>query len=132
MTVRQTNVVWLGFVLGISVLAEVRKEEGRRAVKEDESQSCVVSDPVLGDVVHPGEACRVTHDQADGGVAQIVKALTSTLSSIHSARDRISRIILPYSPTFLGFLVFLRWNGGIVLGELVYQCEPTELSSSRA
>ena len=30
------------------------------------------------------------------------------------------RIVLPYVPVGLAFLAFLRWNGGIVLGETIF------------
>ncbi len=43
-------------------------------------------------------------------------AVTSTINTILLKPDGFSRIVIPYAPTFLGFLVFLKWNGGIVLG----------------
>jgi alpha-1,2-glucosyltransferase len=38
----------------------------------------------------------------------------------------VSRTVIPYLPTFVGFLVFLKWNGGIVLGKFRC-CLPTSV-----
>ncbi len=50
MTVRQTNVVWLGFIVGASLLKEVREDEEKMMEKKD-GREVVRSDPSLRDVV---------------------------------------------------------------------------------
>lgn len=58
-TVRQTNVVWLGFIVAVTVLREVKDEEKRRS--EDEVERIEDrSDPLLGDVVGSCELDRLT------------------------------------------------------------------------
>jgi len=51
-------------------------------------------------------------------IAELGTGVISTMKAIILKRSTVFRVVIPYLPTFLGFLVFLRWNGGIVLGRL--------------
>ncbi|ORY30249.1 DIE2/ALG10 family-domain-containing protein, partial [Naematelia encephala] len=97
-TVRQTNVVWLAFTFAISLLYIAREEENKRT-KEDITVSS--SDPLLADMRSP---------------VQIATAITQTSKLLFFVPRKVLRVVVPYLPTFLGFIIFLRWNGGIVLG----------------
>ncbi|CAD6576562.1 MAG: glucosyltransferase [Tremellales sp. Tagirdzhanova-0007] len=99
-TVRQTNVVWLGFTVAVTVLREVKNE--RKGKLEDETERAVdQNDPLLSDVI---------------GFSQLVTATMSSVDTILSRPRKFVKVILPYIPTFLSFLIFLKWNDGIVLG----------------
>ena len=121
MSVRQTNVVWLAFTMAVSVLREIRDIEEKESLKEDEGV-VKMSDVSLGEADGISERCLFLPEDSklSMSTAQIV---TSALSAIRTIRTRPRNVwptVLPYIPTFLGLFAFLRWNGGIVLGQSVF------------
>ena len=56
MTVRQTNVVWMAFILAVSVLSDVRAVEKQSGKEKGEGDS-ERSDPLLGEVLALCEYC---------------------------------------------------------------------------
>lgn len=66
MTVRQTNVIWLGFIMATSMLSVIREEQIRRSAKrEDEDENggagaTIGVDPLLEDVSSMGKHRHMT------------------------------------------------------------------------
>lgn len=92
---RQTNIVWLAFITSISIVREL-KFKG------------LLYDPVV---------CKIENGQS------LFETLLKSISSLFSILERLNNIkliltiLLPYLPIFGGFVAFLKWNGGIVLGD---------------
>lgn len=138
LTVRQTNVVWVGFAVGVAVLRMAEVETSGMAdlaslgqAKADGKAGRFVServDPLLVDCL-TGRSCACTDGRArrlqlaDWAWAQSVPRLLSRLTS---RPVEVLRIVVPYAPVFAAFAAFLRWNGGIVLGLSLcpYCCAP--------
>lgn len=55
---------------------------------------------------------------------QVLRGLFNLLQTAMMNPGKEGRIVGPYIPTFAGFLVFLKWNGGIVLGKQIF-CAPS-------
>lgn len=51
---------------------------------------------------------------------QVLRGLFNLLRTAMMNPGKVARIAGPYIPTFAGFLAFLKWNGGIVLGEQTF------------
>lgn len=121
MTVRQTNVIWLAFIMASSMLDAIREEQWRRLDKDNDGRSSEPAglDPLLGELASIGKTfltyatIRCPLMQA-GQVAHVLKDHVQVALSIQA---RLLRIFAMYMPSFVGFGVFLRWNGGIVLGQ---------------
>ncbi|GFZ51637.1 hypothetical protein JCM24511_09404 [Saitozyma sp. JCM 24511] len=110
-TVRQTNVVWLAFVVGLSLLREVQSELLKSATKHDDRYSARPRDEALdGEVTGDVPLAEVR------SVGQVLRGLSNLLRTAMMNPGKVARTAGPYIPTFAGFLAFLKWNGGIVLG----------------
>jgi hypothetical protein len=57
---------------------------------------------------------------ADNRAAQAIASISSIADGILRNPSKMTGVVIPYSLTFIGFLVFLKWNGGIVLGKPLY------------
>ncbi|BGP27854.1 alpha-1,2-glucosyltransferase, glycosyltransferase family 59 protein [Rhodotorula toruloides] len=101
---RQTNIVWVAFVAAqaaIRVLG-LPKKEGKSAGKTG-------IDPLLW----------------DARPVDLVKTPLAVLRVAFTRLPNLAPVIAAYLPVFLAFLAFIRWNGGIVLGESVLVASKT-------
>ncbi|GAA5941290.1 dolichyl-P-Glc:Glc(2)Man(9)GlcNAc(2)-PP-dolichol alpha-1,2- glucosyltransferase [Sporobolomyces koalae] len=87
---RQTNIVWIAFIAGLAIVTRLRESSENR-----------LYDPLLS-------------------AARPIDLVRTPCSVIHLSLFNlraISRIVLAYLPIFIGFLLFVVLNGGIVLGD---------------
>ncbi|GAA5841062.1 hypothetical protein JCM3766R1_006654 [Sporobolomyces carnicolor] len=94
---RQTNVIWIAFIAGVAVVRELRTVESTRK-KKRKSQ---LYDPLLRD-------------------ARFLDLILTPYSILYLSLHHLSTlvpILLAYLPVFAGFLMFVKVNGGIVLGD---------------
>ncbi|OZJ01993.1 hypothetical protein BZG36_04691 [Bifiguratus adelaidae] len=100
---RQTNIIWLCFIAGIS-LCQMVEEEERKSVNDSRIDPLynppLAHDWTLADTI--GTLCMTF-----GSLAQLVPA--------HLTRLIIR--LMPFATCLGAFVVFLVWNGGIVLGD---------------
>ncbi|KAF9126412.1 glucosyltransferase [Mortierella sp. 14UC] len=89
-TFRQTNIIWSLFIVGTALLELSTPAERRRF------------DPKAAFVQSP---------------LQLVHALTGFIQMLLSKFTRVITISLPYLGLLAGFAAFVKWNGGIVLGD---------------
>ncbi|CAD6883898.1 unnamed protein product [Tilletia controversa] len=86
---RQTNIVWVVFVLATSVVDSLRGHGFQDILAEAVSPSAILS---------------------------LVSSTFSTLTK-PAALEAIAKLVAIYSPVLISFAAFLAWNGGIVLGD---------------
>ncbi|KAG9062105.1 glucosyltransferase [Linnemannia hyalina] len=89
-TFRQTNIIWSLFIVGTALLELSTPAERRRF------------DPKAAFVQSP---------------LQLIQALTGFIQILLSKFTRVITISLPYLGLLAGFAAFVKWNGGIVLGD---------------
>ncbi|KAG0077702.1 glucosyltransferase [Linnemannia elongata] len=89
-TFRQTNIIWSLFIVGTALLELSTPAERRRF------------DPKAAFVESP---------------LQLIHALTGFIQMLLSKFTRVITISLPYLGLLAGFAAFVKWNGGIVLGD---------------
>jgi alpha-1,2-glucosyltransferase len=89
-TFRQTNIIWSLFILGTTLLELSSSVERRRF------------DPKAAFIQSP---------------FQVLKALLGFVQMLISKLPTVLMVSTPYLGLLGGFVVFVRWNGGIVLGK---------------
>ncbi|KAG0329174.1 glucosyltransferase [Podila humilis] len=87
-TFRQTNIIWSLFIIGTSLL-DLSTTTERRSF---DPKAAFIHSPI-----------------------QILGAVSGFVRSLFSKFKRTAVMILPYCGLLAGFVVFVRWNGGIVL-----------------
>ncbi|KAI9143382.1 dol-P-Glc:Glc(2)Man(9)GlcNAc(2)-PP-Dol alpha-1,2-glucosyltransferase-like protein [Paraphysoderma sedebokerense] len=91
---RQTNIVWIFFTIGISIVRHVIQRESLTLHKKEKPVSDWMS---------------VATYSESFNFLRVFFARYLSSSLIH--------IVLPYSWVIFGFISFLKWNGGVVLGD---------------
>ncbi|GAA5916226.1 Dol-P-Glc:Glc(2)Man(9)GlcNAc(2)-PP-Dol alpha-1,2-glucosyltransferase, partial [Sporobolomyces salmoneus] len=92
---RQTNIVWVAFIAGVGIARELRTGNSSKKTKSQ------LYDPLLPD-------------------ARLIDLVLTPYSLAYLSLHNISTIVpslTAYLPVFLGFLAFIKLNGGIVLGD---------------
>lgn len=90
MTFRQTNIIWSLFIVGTSLL-DLSSPSERRSF-----------DPKAAFIRSP---------------LQIINAVFGFVKALLSKFPKAIAMTLPYLGLLAGFVGFVRWNGGIVLGD---------------
>ncbi|BGO95851.1 hypothetical protein NBRC10512_001435 [Rhodotorula toruloides] len=93
---RQTNIVWVAFVAAQAAIRELELPK-----KEGNSSGGKAVDPPLWDA-------RPVH---------IIQTPLAILRAALTQLPTLAPAIAAYLPVFIVFLAFVRWNGGIVLGD---------------
>ncbi|BGP11613.1 glucosyltransferase [Rhodotorula toruloides] len=93
---RQTNIVWVAFVAGQAAIRELELPK-----KEGKSSGGKAVDPPLW----------------DARPALLVQAPLAIARAALTQLPILAPVIAAYLPVFVAFLAFVRWNGGIVLGD---------------
>ncbi|KAL7410973.1 DIE2/ALG10 family-domain-containing protein [Mrakia frigida] len=96
LTFRQTNIIWLGFIMAMSVfnaLEDLPRKKGRSV---DHSMLAREYESFPRFLLH--------------------NLLHVPVGALAHPRAVLVPKVLPYIPTFVAFVLFIRWNGGIVLG----------------
>ncbi|KAI8461615.1 alpha-2-glucosyltransferase Alg10 [Phakopsora pachyrhizi] len=113
---RQTNIVWVAFIAG-SALVERLKHLNMIV-----HQHCLKSTDSSPEGHH--RDLKRSYDLwsynlclMDCSLRDLPRAIGSFFISIYQNRNQILTTVLPYLLVFLGFIVFVFWNGGIVLGD---------------
>ncbi|KAF8977896.1 glucosyltransferase, partial [Entomortierella lignicola] len=89
-TFRQTNIIWALFILGTALLNLFSVTERRRY----DPKAAFMSSPI-----------------------QLIYALTGFVHALLTKLPAASAIAIPYLGLLAGFAAFIKWNGGIVLGD---------------
>ncbi|GAA5984007.1 hypothetical protein JCM5350_004989 [Sporobolomyces pararoseus] len=92
---RQTNIVWLAFIAGGSVVRELR------IVNSSKKKKAQLYDPLLQD-------------------ARLIDLILTPYSLVYLSLHNLSTlapILTAYLPAFFAFATFIKINGGIVLGD---------------
>jgi len=92
---RQTNFIWLLFIVGICIRDELAR------INSKKNDDIALYDP-----------CAV-----DSQISYFVQSLVSFIVMILSHFSRMVRIILPFLLPLVMFMAFIIWNRGIVLGD---------------
>ncbi|RHZ86417.1 hypothetical protein Glove_51g59 [Diversispora epigaea] len=91
---RQTNIIWVCFILGISilkVLSDDRNISMRRTLRFSKGNNITL---------------RIAFQEINSFILMMIKNSTQLVSTF-----------FPYLIVIICFLIFLKWNGGIVLGD---------------
>ncbi|GJN94016.1 hypothetical protein Rhopal_007079-T1 [Rhodotorula paludigena] len=107
---RQTNVVWLAFVVAQVAISELRRSPAFTQVK---------ADPVLANA-RPGRWPLLIQATQQLMIPSPVDFVRTPVSLVLAAVVQVGALIpvlAAYLPVFGAAIAFVRWNGGIVLGD---------------
>ncbi|KAF8420701.1 alpha-1,2 glucosyltransferas-like protein alg10 [Tirmania nivea] len=122
---RQTNVLWTAFFCVFNVLSRLEREaialkkkdkggsppkfiiSSYQQILENAWQTGDVYNPLLAEADIPGGWC----------LSGIVVSITSLLFSVLRFPLQAFLAIIPFMTVITGFVAFVTWNGGIVLGD---------------
>ncbi|SCZ98822.1 BZ3500_MvSof-1268-A1-R1_Chr7-1g09284 [Microbotryum saponariae] len=91
LTFRQTNILWIAFVSASTIIRVLSRQKAKRPLKN----------PLL----------------ANTNLAEIPSSAISVVDLGLRSIPQLLPIILSYLPVFLGAAAFIKWNGGVVLGD---------------
>ncbi|RUS21152.1 alpha-2-glucosyltransferase Alg10 [Endogone sp. FLAS-F59071] len=106
-TFRQTNIIWTCFILGISLVqilsSDPKVVQPKKTDSEDKrDQDPGLYNPLTGEIVSVGQIA-----------SSITSLITLTLKHMRYVLLRLYSFLL----TLTGFIAFVIWNDGIVLGD---------------
>jgi len=102
---RQTNIIWVAFIMAVSMVRELKEADVVELDKEENSpiqRAWLMFDPLAADARFP---------------VDYIVAVRQTMFSVIGHLDIVLPIVSCYGSIFLGFILFLLWNNGIVLGD---------------